>query len=187
MPGKGEQKVTLTLEELKADHPELVEEIRNEGYAAGAEEASAVVANKDKEIATLKSTVEAQKQENADLNDRVVSLEKKDAPRDEQDMKNTAEALVTTKLNASSLTPRQHSKVRKQFNHERFIKDGALDQVAFSEHVDAEISDWEETIAESSSPIHGIGSASRDKIVPDEETTASDDAVADELIALGSK
>lgn len=179
MPGKS-QEASMTLDKFKADHPSVFEEAFNEGWEAADLKSGKVIAEKDAQIVKLESTVETVEKENTSLNGRVGALEKADALRSEKEIQNTSNAIVAAQLTNSSLPARMHSKVKKQISADAFITDGALDVTAFTEHVDAEITDWEETLAgDGSTPVLGFGTRTNK-----ENTDTSDDDVASELLGL---
>lgn len=179
MSGKGTE-ATLTLVTLKADHPDVYKAAFTEGSETAKTEASQIIAEKDSTITQLESTVATMKEENAGLTNRVGALEKKDALRDELTAQNNAEAIVAAQLSASSLPIRMHTKVKKQISADDFIADGQLDKDKFTAHVDAEISDWEDTLAGSTSTVQGFGTAPS----KEESNTKVDDDAADELVKL---
>ncbi len=181
MPAKA-PKTELTLDTLKADHPELYNSVRAEGVTEGSNSASEEMTVKNKEIKTLENTVAETQKENESLVGRVDSLEKRETMRDEQDIQNSAKAIVTSQLSTSTLSVRQRNKAESQMvSPDGFITDGKLDVEKYTSAVDAEISDWEEMMAESTGSVDGLGTST-----PKEENTSEkeDKAVVDEMLVL---
>lgn len=151
------EEVNMDLVKLKAEHPEVYAQ----AVAIGKQEAEAtftpVKLGLEQQISDL--TVDKTKltDANKDLGTRVLSLEKSEALRIEQGIKMSADALVTTKLKASSHIPeRLYSKIRKQLDHEAFVKDGKLDATAFSAAIDTELKDWAPVEGETEGSILGL-------------------------------
>jgi len=178
MSGKGTE-ATLTLETLKADHQSVYQAAFTEGKESAVQEVSQTIAEKDSKIKQLESEVATVKEENTGLTDRVAALEKGAAVRDERDTQTYADGIVSAKLSASTLPVRMHTKVKNQLTPDRFIVEGKLDKEKYSAHVDAEISDWEESISGSSSSIQGFSI-----VTGKEEDSETPDAAADELLKL---
>ncbi len=181
MPTKA-PKTELTLDTLKADHPELYNSVRAEGVTEGSNSASEEMTVKNKEIKTLEKTGAETQKENESLVGRVDSLEKRETMRDEQDIQNSAKAIVTSQLSTSTLSVRQRNKAESQMvSPDGFITDGKLDVEKYTSAVDAEISDWEEMMAESTGSVDGLGTSTQ----KEENTSEKEDqAVVDEMLVL---
>lgn len=181
MPEKG-TKADLTLESLKADHTKVY----NAVHALGVEEATGNASNeitaKDDQIKTLENTVAQTKEENETLVTRVDALEKRDSMRDEKDIQSAANAIVSSQLSSSTLSVRQKNKAESQMvKPDAFIAEGKLDVTAFTEAVSAEISDWEDMIAESKGSVLGFGTTTQKEESSEDEGS---DEVADEMLKL---
>ena len=180
MPEKG-TKADLTVENLKADHPKVYDAVHALGMTEANGEASKEITAKDDQIKTLENTVAEKKEENSTLVERVDALEKKEIMRDEQDIQNSAKAIVSSQLSSSTLSVRQRNKAESQMvKSDAFITDGKLDVAGYTKAVEEEISDWEDMMAETKGSVLGMGTTSP----KEEESTTQDDEVADELIAL---
>lgn len=115
--------------QLMKEQPELYAEILAEGKA------QFKAPEPDPEIKVLKDAIAALSEENK-------SLKKENDVRREKELKGEAKVIFTEKLAASDLPERLHDKVRAMVDYNKFVKDQALDVVAFGAAVDAEIKDW---------------------------------------------
>ena len=132
----------MTKDEMLKENPELAEELKLEGkkeaeIAAGEKEAALTQENSD-----LKAKLEEKKTENEVQNDRVLSLEKKDALRDEKELRESADDVWTGKLANSELAESMYVKIRPHVTHTKFTEEGVLDVEAFGTAIEAEIQDW---------------------------------------------
>lgn len=155
---EGDISMKLTIDKLKADHKDIYDEIvasvtpdNSALEASHAEEISA----KDKEIAGLKEKLEASKTNEEGLTDRVKALEKRDAIRAEEALRSTAESIMSGALTASTLPERLHAKVG-QIDYNKYMTDGKLDIKAYTDAVNAEVKDWEDTVGEVTTPVQGV-------------------------------
>ena len=123
----------MDLEKLRKDHPDLVKQIED-ALAKTLEEKF----SKEKDKLAEKHTQELEQKE-----DRILSLEKKDTLRDEREMKTRADQIWSTKLAESEIAEHLFDKIQRHVGHGKFVKDGILDEEAFSTAIDAEIKDWE--------------------------------------------
>lgn len=128
---------TMDLEELKAKHPELVEEIQLEAK----KESDIEIAKKETEFSKKE---EGLKDENEKLTERTLELEKKEAIRAEKELKKSADNIWTKKLSESDIPETLFEKVRQYVSHVKFTEEGILNVEKFGEAVDAEIKDWED-------------------------------------------
>jgi len=174
---EGDISMKLTIDKLKADHKDIYDEIvasvtpdNSALEASHAEEISA----KDKEIAGLKEKLEASKTNEEGLTDRVKALEKRDAIRAEEALRSTAESIMSGALTASTLPERLHAKVG-QIDYNKYMTDGKLDIKAYTDAVNAEVKDWEDTVGEVTTPVQGVSTPSK--------PAASNDDGDDEAVA----
>jgi len=157
----------MTLEELKAEHPELFAELQ-------AEIETGLQAKFDKEKADLETKLAQEKtdleaklaQEKADLekdlgtklserDERLLKIEKKDVIRTENERQATADRIWSEKLADSDVDPGIHDKVKAHVTPSKFVKDDVFDTEAFTAAVEAEIKDWEAKLPQPSSVIGG--------------------------------
>lgn len=153
---------SMTLEELKQQHPELVSFIERDIESKFLQERE----NATKQFTDLTAQVVSLTEVNKDL-------EKKLAVREEQDRQATAFAIVDGKLKDSKVPTTLHDKVRKQLDYTGFVKEGVFDTESFTKAVSDEIKDWEECIGDK---ILGFGSVGKDPT----PKTASPDEFTDE-------
>lgn len=175
---KGEDSMAkLTLESLKADHKDLYESViagvKPDTSELEASHTEDIVA-KDTEIAELTAKLEASSTQNNTLEGRMKALEKDATIRAEKDLKVTADNIFTEKLVASSIPERLHAKVSSQVDYNKYVTDGSLDTKAFTEDVDAEVKEWEDTFA-SDDFVQGVGVSTKQ--------TAPDDVNNDDVSA----
>jgi len=138
-----EEVEAMNLDEFKEKYPELLKEIET-GLTA------TVTTSLTEQFKAEKATMRQQfDQEKGQLSTKVLTLEKREAIRTEKELKATADSIWTSKLSASEIPVRLFDKVRGQVNHEKFVKDDALDTATFSAAVDTEIADWEKDLPNS--------------------------------------
>jgi len=136
------KEVNMDLVKLKAEHPELFAEIVALGKVEAETAFAAIKAGLDSQIAGLTADNEKLTADNKDVVTRVLSLEKEAILRKEQGIKMSADSVFTEKVKGTNIPERLIPKIRKQLNHEAFVKDDKLDVSAFSAAVDAELKDW---------------------------------------------
>ena len=159
--------VKLTLEQIQKDAPDLLAKIQKDAIAdltgTFAEERTGL----EDQITTLKGQITTLTEENSGFAGRVDALEKKDAIRDQQALKDAADNIWNVKLAVSDLPEKRFAKIK---NHVRFkdhlTEDGQLDKEKFAAAVDAEILEWQTD--EGDEIAGGIGTSSRQF---DEKTT----------------
>jgi hypothetical protein len=180
---KKEVKTTMNLEELKAEHPDLYQQIVDEGQKLAED------AFKEKE-SRLTSEIETLRGDNTKLSEQVTELVKRDAIRTEKENRSQAANILNSALAESSIAVRLHEKVRSCVNVDKFIKDEVLDVEAFTEAVDAEIKNWEELLPPSTVQGSGSSQLSVDDAEEDGEKTKlaeQDDANVDRLLKLAGQ
>jgi len=153
--GKEVTKKMASLQEIKETDPDLyaslIREAQDKLVTETAKENSFLKAC----VSDLKSTMERQAE-------TILSLEKSDTIRRENEIKAEANSIWSEKLASSDISPRLHSKVRTMVRHDRFVKDHTFDMGAFSAAVDEEIADWEKKgVSES---VLGLGSSERAEV-----------------------
>lgn len=188
----------MDMNKFKQDHPELLAQIVAQTTAdveAKFQETSDAAAQKFQadadvqagEIARLQEENAKLAKDGEGLVERMLKLEKKDALRTEAAMAAQADAIVTTKLSASGLPDRLHSKVRAQLSHEKFSKEGVLDVTGFGAAADAEIADWEDTLNTGATQF-GIPAVVRTVNGGDEnQLSAAADDVVDRMLAASGQ
>lgn len=145
--------------ELLEKYPELAEELKLEGKKEAAIESGDKESKLTQENAELKEKLEAEKDTNEKFKGRVLSLEKKDAIRDEKELKKEADVIWTEKLENSEVAESMYEKIRPYVTHSKFTAEGVLDVEAFGEAVVAEIQDWVDKGA--TSKVLGAGFTSK--------------------------
>ena len=168
----------MDLEKLRKDHPDLVKQIED-ALAKTLEEKF----SKEKDKLAEKHTQELEQKE-----DRILSLEKKDTLRDEREMKTRADQIWSTKLAESEIAEHLFDKIQRHVGHGKFVKDGILDEEAFSTAIDAEIKDWESRGA--TQQVMGSGALSDSNDSEGELSTKEQEEIdkeTDELLTLAGQ
>ncbi len=153
-----EEKI-MDLKELKEKHPNLVFSIEKEVMDAKDVELSAKdeeLSVKNTEIETLKTEITSLSDQLKEKDEQLQEFNRKEVLRKEQDMKASADHIMSEMLNASALPARLHDKIKAFVNYSDFVKEEALDEAAFKAKVEGEIKEWEETFAETT-PVKGTG------------------------------
>jgi hypothetical protein len=182
---------SMDLKELKEKSPEEYERLMAEAAEAtkaGSADAIATavaeavsglqaqMVEKDNQIATLTTEKTTLSESFTKIEGRCLSLEKKDALRDEADLKSQEEAIWLTALTLSGLPAWQHQKVRTQVSRDKFMDGGTFDKAAFSKAVMDEIADWE---TQNSQEVEGFGVTLRDA---DGTSTAGEQMKSDAIV-----
>ena len=175
----------LTKEDLIAKRSDLVAAVSEDALASASATHATELSTKDGAISALTEENDSLKAENTTLKeentvneDRVAALEKKDALRDEQALSAEAAGIVSAKLSDSTIPARLHGKVNAGISKDAFVVDGVFNAAAYSESVDSEIKDWEESIG-ATSTIQGIGATNRDE---DSTEASEDDDIVSRMI-----
>lgn len=166
---------SMDLIKLKEESPEEYEALMAEAIeatkATTADAISAAVSEavgafqaqldeKDKQIKILTTEKTGLSESLSTIEGRCLSLEKKDAIRDEADLAAQVETVWLTALAASGLPGWLYPKVKKQVTRAKFMVEGAFDKAAFTEAVKAEITDWESQSGQQD--VEGFGVTLRD-------------------------
>ena len=171
----------MDLAKLREDHPELVSQLT--------EEVTANLTEKfDSEKADLQSKLDQKTQESSDQGDRILSLEKNEVIRTENEMKARAKSIWMQKLSASDVSEHLHDKCRNQVSYSKFVAEGILDVEKFGEAIDAEIKDWEDRGATTTVMGSGFSEKTIDSDVKKAEKLAEeDDATVKDLASLAGR
>lgn len=170
---KGEPK-KMTLEELKAQHPELVSEIEKDVTIKFTDEKQQIQTQFSTELEAVKKEVQDLRTENQDLR-------KRDVIRTEAENFAKSEAIWDRALASSEVPENLRDKVRTYVDHTKFVKDSVLNIEEFTKAVQDEIKDWETKFTEaiaSRTPVEGVGTLGRradDGSSPAEEFTKDDE------------
>lgn len=153
---------SMTLDELKNQHPNLVGDIES---SVSEKLTKQFKAEKETEIQAAVTTAldEQSRQfatEKEELNKKVLKLEKNDALRTENEIQTTVDLIWTKTLAESEIPAHMHSKVRKMVNHSQFVKDDEFNKESFTAAVNAEILDWEAKASFAPMPVMGAGAGS---------------------------
>ena len=148
----------MDLIKLKAEHPALYEEVISLGVKQAEATFAPVKANLETQVTSLTVERDKLKETNAGSEERLLKLEKISALQTEAAIGLKADGIVVAKLSGSKVPKRLHVKVRKQLNHQTFVKDNVLDEAAFSAAIDIELKDWasEEGTDNSESDVLGM-------------------------------
>lgn len=184
----------MTLDELKEKHPELFGEItdgiREEVTTKVTTELTETFNQEKKDLEDknkgLEKKIKDQTKANESLDEKVLTLEKAETIRSENDLKRDGLAIWAEELGDSDIPKEMYGKVLRQVSHRKFVKDGVLDTEAFTTAVKAEIADWEKKGV--TSTVIGVGFSTKD--VETEETKKlkdedkDDDDAVQEMLEL---
>lgn len=135
-----EVKSMSSLEELKAENPELYKELMDSAQEtvrkAIESEFSGREQNLLSEIGELTKSV-------GTLKDQVLDFEKKEVIRSDREMKLVGESIWVKLLADSDIPEYMHEKIVLHVPYSRFVQDSVLDEVKFKEAIKVEIEDWE--------------------------------------------
>ena len=123
---------------LKADHPDIYQAIVDDAK----KEVTDAAASLEEENTSLKGKVTAQEGTITAQEDRLKALEKTDALRTEQDIKNDAHSAFVGVIGASDVPERLYAKVEKQVDYNAHVEDSVFDKVAYVAAVEEELKDW---------------------------------------------
>jgi len=157
---------SMNLEELKKEHPDLVNEIVDETTQS-------LTAKFDKEKENLQAQISQKDKDVESLSEKVLDLEKREAIRSEAELKTEANEIWKDKLSKSQIPERLYTKVMPHVNHEKFVENGVLNQESFIEAIDAEIKDWESKVP--ADTVQG-SSFSKKSVDSTEEGASQEDA-----------
>jgi hypothetical protein len=171
-----EETTIMNLDQFKKDHPELFAEV----VKTATDQATASFAQ---EKTGLTSTIDALTVKLTESDTQIKELQKKDSIRAEKEMFAEAESIWAVKLSASEIPERMFSKVKKNVDHNAFVKDDVLDKAAFATAVDNELKDWADFKSVQGSSVQGQGFSLKD-VEGQTATTAENIKLADSLFAL---
>ncbi len=160
----------MTKEELKAQFPDLYQELVEEGRVTATQELTSRYETEKAEL--------MRKQEG--LQSTVLDLEKKETLRAEREIKSESENIWDKALASSKLPEWMHGKVRTHVIHDRFVTAGVFDAGAFKAAVAAEVEDWEKQVK--STAVKGFGTSTKGLEVDVEGL--DDDADVKEMLML---
>jgi hypothetical protein len=147
---------SMTLDEFKAAHPDLYSQVFGAGKAE-AETAFAVIkTDLEGKITALSAEKQALTSLNAATEGRLLKVEKVLAIQKEDGIKASAETIFAEVMAKNEIPDRLRPKIRKQINHESFVKDEQLDKVAFSAAIETELKDWVSVDGEQQVSILGM-------------------------------
>jgi len=174
--------ITVNLDQLKTEHPELVAQIQEDA--------------KKELAADFAKTETALKEENAGLKadhetlaSEVQELKKKDAIRHHNEMAVTAKGVWDSKLAQSSVPESLWPNVRPSVKHTNFIEADTFDVAGFEKAVDTEISDWEANLSKTYGEprVLGNGVTRKTEVAEEAEVDDSDDWAKRMLGLAGDK
>ena len=175
IPQKEEFKI-MDMDQFKKDHPDLFAEIVKTAT-------DQVTASFSKEKITLTGTIDTLTTKLSESDVKIKELAKKDAIRAEKEMFTEADSIWNHKLKDSKIPERMFNKVKKNVDHNAFVKDDVLDKTAFEAAIDAELKDWEGFSVETDPKIQGTGFSLKD-VEKKTATEAENAKIAEGLFAL---
>ncbi len=179
---KEDKEVNMDLAKMKAEYPDLFAEVLALGKKEAEEAFVPIKAGLEAKITELSTEKDKLSVANKDVNDRVLKLEKQETLRKEEGIKAVADAIFAGKLKETTIPERLFSKIRKQLNHETFVKDEKLDIEAFSAAIVTELKDWIPKEGETEGSVLGM---SFTKSIDGADTTDVDKMVARMLKSTG--
>jgi len=156
IPKKDKEVKSMNVEELKKEHPDIIEAIVKEATDAVTAE---LTTKFDADKKALEDQLSQKDEDVKSLNSKVLDLEKKETVRTESELKSEADKIWLEKLSKSHIPERLYDKVMPHVDHNKFMKDGVLDAKSFVEAIDAEIKDWEGKVPDDS--VQGTGFSSK--------------------------
>lgn len=167
----------MDIKELKAKHPDVYQVVFDAGVTSADESHTVVLATLQEENGNLKAandTLTQQVEEGAEAakknEDRILTLEKNDAIRQQKAVKDQAEGIANTAVAASDIPEQLHKKVKAGMGHGDFLTDdGELDVKAYSAKVSEEVNDWTTSLDIKKSPLNGFGSGGAEASENNEE------------------
>ena len=174
-PSKEDSKI-MNLDQFKKEHPDLFAEI----VQTATDKAVSSFTN---EKTVLTGTIESLTNKLSQSDAEIQRLSKRDAIRTEKEMFAEAEVIWTKKLVASDIPERMFEKVKKNVDHNAFVKDDVLDKDAFSAAIDNELKDWEDFKSAKETRIQGTGFSAKD-VETKTATDAENEKLADGLFAM---
>ena len=164
----------MDLKELKAKHPELVEELANEVKASMQKEFD------EKEKASADKFAEMNKRID-DLSDKLAESDKENTLNREELNREKAERIYAERLSNSNVPERFHEKVKNMVRFTKFVEKEKLDVEKFNEALDAEIKDWEDRGA--TTEVMGLSTAQdKDDAPNDVKLKEENKSLADDLL-----
>lgn len=158
----------MDLAQLKKDHPDLYEQIVEEGKTA----AETSFSSKEKEL----------KDEMTGMQEKIATFEKNEIIRSENEMKTTAQSLFVAKLSKSEIPEHLHEKVMPHVQYSKFVEDGKLNIETFGKAIDDEIASWIEAGVSSSVMGSSFSKESEEDILA--RTTKLEKAIDDDVDSL---
>ena len=182
------------LKKLKKEHPEEYEalmlqaieatevgtiEAREAAVVEATTELQAQLVEKDTQITALTAEKTGLSESLAKIGERCLSLEKKDAIREEADVDSQAESIWLVALSKCGLPEWLYPKVKKQVTRKKFMSEGVFDKEAFTKAVTDEIADWE---SQSSQEVEGFGIIRRKPDGPNALEEMQSGAIVDRML-----
>lgn len=128
-----EVEIIMDMNELKAKHPDLVNQIVSESESKFVETKKVL----DDKIVELSETIK-------ERDKRIIQFEKDEAIRKESEMSVQADGIWNECLSKSNVPVHLFAKVKKHVVYSDFVKDGKFETEAFAKAVTDEAKDWEE-------------------------------------------
>ena len=175
-PSKEEPKI-MNMEQFKKDYPELYADI----VKTATDQATSSFSVKENEFVSTIKELNTQLDNSAK---QIQELAKRDALRTEREIFAESEVIWMQLLSKSEIPERMFSKVKKNVDYSKFVKDEVLDKDAFSTAIMDELKDWTEFINVKSEPrVQGTGFSKMD-IDNKTALTEENKKIADDLFSL---
>ena len=181
---KKEAKKVMDLKTLKAEHPDLVDQIQNEVRADSATTISTLQSEcADLKVlnVNLKSANESLEKEVKDLGMKNAALQADASENARKSAEDTAKATWAENLGNSNIPEEHHARVKRGVDFDAYYKDGVFDKDAHTKAVEAEVKEWNGIFA-SKGTVDGFGSSHR-RAAGDLDAGGEDDLV-DEMFGM---
>ena len=147
----------MTLDELKAQHPDLVQQIEDAAKAS----ADSINTDLKKTILGLNERLEASTTAQKDVTDRLLALEKENQKRElvakTLQVEQQTKEIIAASLKDSNIPAHFHKKIEGLVDNSKFIsEDITLDVEKFQEAVKAEITEFEGLLSQKDQPVEGL-------------------------------
>jgi hypothetical protein len=162
---------TMDLKELKEKHLDLFNQVFEDG-----KKSAETAFSKEREEFT--ATISSLNEKFSQNEDRMGKMEKELTLSREANILAQADKLFADKFAESDIEPRLEPKVRNSINHNKYVKNDALDVEAFTKAVDEELKDWQERMP--SSGVLGLSNMDEEE---EEDTSADDKKLANDLLS----
>ena len=167
----------MNLEELKAQHPDLVKQIQAEATAS----INSVNTDLKKALLDMNSKLEASTAAQKETSDRLVALEKENLKNKlvakTIQVENQTNAIIAASLQKSNIPSSFHKKFESFIDNSDCLNDDmVLDTAKLQTKVDAEIKEFEALLKHNDAPVAGL-------TVEGDSNTTEVDATVEQLLS----